>query len=265
MSQTDSSMNLNKEANEVKGQSDATAVFYVYQSKMAFLTLAASTQLGARVLVQTPLLDSTLCRFEPLSGSCLADAFNLSVATFSSGNNALPEIQSDPLSWLDTYEFSQHLLHMLNQQEAGEPIGGSPIGLIDRLVTSQLLSASVSNLGTSSDFGQCLNWVGILAPALAFAKSLAFTLGPTHVSVVQRVSKFIYAHSDALLTVGASASTARLVSALIQECFQEENLASVERQEQVVRATLQWVQGEESLAHLLSFILRSRIPFSLEG
>ncbi|KAL5961602.1 hypothetical protein TSMEX_010668 [Taenia solium] len=264
MSQTDSSTNLNKEMNETKGQSDATAVFYVYQSKMAFLTLAASTQLGARVLVQTPLLDSTLCRFEPFSGSCLADAFNLSVATFSSGNNALPEIQSDPLSWLDTYEFSQHLLHMLNQQEAGEPVGGSPIGLIDRLVTSQLLSVSGSSLGASSDFGQCLNWVGILAPALAFAKSLAFTLGPTHVSVVRKVSKFIYVHSDALLTVGATASTVRLVSALIQECFQEENLASVERQDQIVQATLQWLLGEESLAHLLSFILRSRIPFSLE-
>ncbi|KAL5110330.1 hypothetical protein TcWFU_004970 [Taenia crassiceps] len=265
MSQADSSMNINKEANEAKGQSDATAVFYVYQSKMAFLSLAASTQLGARVLVQTSLLDSTLCRFEPFSGSCLADAFNLSVSTCSSGNNALPETQSDPLSWLDTYEFSQHLLHVLNQQEAGEPVGGSPISLIDRLVTSQLLSVSGSNPGASSDFGQCLNWVGILTPALAFAKSLAFTLGPSHVSVVQKVSKFIYTHSDALLTVGASASTVRLVSALIQECFQEENLASVERQEQVVQATLQWLQGEESLTHLLSFILRSRIPFSLEG
>ncbi|KAH9283133.1 Nuclear pore complex protein [Echinococcus granulosus] len=264
MSRNDNSTNLDKDVNEAKGQSDATAVFYVYQSKMAFLTLTASTQLGARALIQTPLLDSTLCRFEPLSGSCLADALNLSVATFSSGYNAVTETQSDPLSWLGTYEFAQHLLHMLNQQEAGEPVGCIPIGLIDRLVTSQLLSASGSSLGYSLDFGQCLNWVGILAPALALAKSLVFTLGPTHVSAVQKVSKFIYTHSDALLTVGASASAVRLLSALMQECFQEENSASVDKQEQMVQAALQWLQGEESLAHLLSFILRSRIPFSLE-
>ncbi|VDM15815.1 unnamed protein product [Hydatigera taeniaeformis] len=264
MSQTDNSMNQNKDVNETNGQSDATAVFYVYQSKMAFLALAASTQLGARILIQTPLLDSTLYRLELFSGSCLADALNLSVATFSGDNNALPEIQPDPFTWLDTYEFSQHLLQMLTLQEAGKPVIATPIGLIDRLVTSQLLSVSGCNLGASSDCGQCLNWVGILAPSLAFAKSLAFTLGPTHVSAVQKVSKFLYAHSDALLTVGASASAVRLVSALIQECFQEENSASVTKQEQMVQAALQWLQGEESLAHLLSFILRSRIPFSLE-
>ena len=211
-------------------------------------------------------LDSIFCRFEPLSGSCLADAFNFSIASVHDmGNGASNESRSDPINWLDTYECSQHLLDMLNCQEMGEPLRGSPIGLFDPLVTSQLLSVSGSSLGVSTDSKQCMTWMGILAPVLSFAKSLVYTLGPAHVSAVQKASKFVYTHSDSLLTVGASASAIRLVSALTQEGFQEggEGSAESEKQEQLVLSTLEWLQGEESLAHLYSFILCSRAPIAL--
>ncbi|KAM3173234.1 hypothetical protein ACTXT7_012909 [Hymenolepis weldensis] len=266
VSQVDNSMVMGRDVNENKEQMDATAVFYIYQSKMALLTLIASTQLGAKAIIQTPLLDSTLCRFEPLSGSCMADVFDFSVASLRNNPSASNTSHSDPLNWLDTYEFSQHLLGSLNRQEVGEYVGCSPFGVIDPLVTSQLLSASGSSLRVTADPGQCLTWSGILSPALAFTKTLVFTLGPTHVSAVQKVSKFIYTHSEALLTVGASATAARLVAALTQEAFQDYAQGSgtpIERQEQLVQATLQWLHGEESLTHLLSFILRARIPLSL--
>lgn len=266
VSQVDNSIVLGRDVNENKEQMDATAVFYIYQSKMALLTLIASTQLGAKAIIQTPLLDSTLCRFEPLSGSCMADVFDFSVASLRNNPSASNTSQSDPLNWLDTYEFSQHLLDSLNRQELREYVGCSPFGVIDPLVTSQLLSASGSSLGVTADPGQCLTWSGILSPALAFTKTLVFTLGPTHVSAVQKVSKFVYTHSEALLTVGASATAARLVAALTQEAFQDYAEGSgtpIERQEQLVQATLQWLHGEESLTHLLSFILRARIPLSL--
>ncbi|VDD76337.1 unnamed protein product [Mesocestoides corti] len=273
LTQSDSSSSTgmtNNGTGNAKGLIDATAVFYVYQSKMAFLTLAASTQLGAKSLIQTHLLDSTLCRFEPLSGSCLAEAFNFSVAAArggGSGGDIANENQSDPLAWLDSHEFAQFLLAMVNKEEAGQFFGCAS-GLIEPLVTSQLLSVSGSSPTTSADPGQCLTWIGILEPALAFAKALAFTLGPSHVSAVQKVSRFVYTHSDALLTVGASTSAARLALALTQECFQEDggeatDARSSGRQEQLVLAILQWLHGEESLAHLLSFILRARIPSSL--
>ncbi|VDO06336.1 unnamed protein product [Rodentolepis nana] len=266
VSQNDSSIIMGRDVNENKEQADATAVFYVYQSKMALLTLIASTQLGAKSIIQTSLLDSTLCRFEPLSGSCLADVFDFSVASVRNNPSASNTTQFDPLHWLDTYEFSQHLLDSLNRQELGESFGCSPLGVINPLVTSQLLSASGSSLGVTADPGQCLTWSGILSPALAFTKTLVFTLGPTHVSAVQKVSKFVYTHSEALLTVGASATAAQLVAALSQEAFQDCVLGSetsIERQEQLVQATLQWLHGEESLTHLLSFILRARIPLNL--
>lgn len=262
MSQSDNPMALDRDVNETKKQVDATVVFYVYQSKMTLLTLTASTQPGAKVIIQTPLLDSTLCRFEPLSGFCMADVFDFSIASVRNNSSASNPDQTDSLNWLDTYEFAQHLLDSLNRQE----LGSSPLRLIDPLVISPLLSASGSGLEANADLGQCLTWSGILSPALAFAKALVFTLGPAHVLAVQKVSKFVYAHCEALLTVGPSATAARLVAALTQEAFQYDVQSAeppMERQEQLVQATLQWLHGEESLTHLLSFILRSIIPSSL--
>lgn len=158
---------------------DPTAIFYVYHSKMALLALAASSPLGAKVLVQSHLLDVTLCQFEALSESCFADVLNLATVAQP---RPLPTTDCSSsyhsLAWLDFHEVARHLLVLVNREEA--TAAATLMGLTDPLITSQLLSVSGSSLATAS-VNSCGGanpcWYDLIMPALAVAKAMAFTLG----------------------------------------------------------------------------------------
>lgn len=117
--------------------------------------------------------------------------------------------------------------------------------------------------------------------------------GPTHVSAIQKVSKFLYTHSDALLTVRASSSAVLVASVLAHDCFHASitgsgeiaggdgspttstgertvaaqsaatTAAAATKTRLEVCAILQWLRGEASLAHLLALVMRARVPPSL--
>ncbi|VDK81064.1 unnamed protein product [Dibothriocephalus latus] len=219
---------------DARSLQEATAAFYVYQAKMAFLSRLISIPQGAKEVACTRRQTTT---------------------------------SNSVVTWLDSYELTRFLFSLM----ATEGVQSVPsddstrtngslsaavdyASLADSVPVSDLLSGSrAQGTGETSD----MTWQGIIMPTLCFIKSLLFAVGPHHSSCIQETLRFVSAHSDALLTTSASSRASILISsAALPEASDTDTSA-------LFQPICDWLKGEECIVSLLVVLLRSRPPPNL--
>ncbi|KAL7064958.1 hypothetical protein AAHC03_04909 [Spirometra sp. Aus1] len=244
---------------DAKSALEATAAFYVYQAKIAFLSRLISIPQGAKLLTQSGLLN-TLSKFELFSASCLANSLYDALSEEAACTNR--QRSNSIAAWLDSYELTRFLFSLMATEgaETTPRDGSTPTGvslssgvdyasLADSVPSSDLVSGScMLDVGETND----MSWQGILMPTLCFIKALVFAVGPHHYSCIQEALRFVSAHSDALLTTGASSRATVLIStAVLPEASDTDTSA-------LFQPICNWLKGEECIVSLLVVLMRSR-------
>nr|VZI40642.1 unnamed protein product [Spirometra erinaceieuropaei] len=179
---------------DAKSALEATAAFYVYQAKIAFLSRLISIPQGAKLLTQSGLLN-TLSKFELFSASCLANSLYDALSEEAACTNR--QRSNSIAAWLDSYELTRFLFSLMATEgaETTPRDGSTPTGvslssgvdyasLADSVPSSDLVSGScMLDVGETND----MSWQGILMPTLCFIKALVFAVGRRVVDFTVRV------------------------------------------------------------------------------
>ncbi|VDL95348.1 unnamed protein product [Schistocephalus solidus] len=267
---------------DVRSLQEATAAFYVYQAKMAFLSRLISIPQGAKVsgrkseyirvsfqlspnlLTQSSLL-SAFSKIELFSASSLANS--LSAALSEEVVCTRRQSSNSVVTWLDSYELTRFLFSLMategvqtvpsdDSTRTGVSLSAAVdyASLADSIPTSDLLSGSgVLDTGETRD----MTWQGIIMPTLCFIKALLFAVGPHHSACIQETLRFVSAHSDALLTTSASCRASVLISTAALPEASDTDTGTL------FQPICDWLKGEECIVSLLVVLLRSRPPPNL--
>uniref|UniRef100_A0A0X3Q2Y9 Nuclear pore complex protein Nup205 n=1 Tax=Schistocephalus solidus TaxID=70667 RepID=A0A0X3Q2Y9_SCHSO len=249
---------------DVRSLQEATAAFYVYQAKMAFLSRLISIPQGAKLLTQSSLL-SAFSKIELFSASSLANS--LSAALSEEVVCTRRQSSNSVVTWLDSYELTRFLFSLMategvqtvpsdDSTRTGVSLSAAVdyASLADSIPTSDLLSGSgVLDTGETRD----MTWQGIIMPTLCFIKALLFAVGPHHSACIQETLRFVSAHSDALLTTSASCRASVLISTAALPEASDTDTGTL------FQPICDWLKGEECIVSLLVVLLRSRPPPNL--